>query len=238
VYDPAIGRFLSVDPVVRDVGAAQSWNGYGYVEGRVTSWTDPSGWFGVPLFAIGNTKFRNDPPPIPATVPTAITVTARKWNDVSAKDYSGFWGGSDISAPAGERADATDPPQSPQAEQVCTSTDFDFGQFSDQVEDNRFNLGATLGTLIATGAIGTMPKTPSELRGLGVPKSELNPITSQLSRWSDKLDTRWMRDIGRTTGGRLVSGAATLGVVFEGFYDIGVIGNAAWDARPRTVCGP
>lgn len=83
-----------------------------------------------------------------------------------------------------------------------------------------------------------MPKTPSELRGLGVPKSELNPITSQLSRWSDRLDTRWMRDMGRTTGGRLASGAATLGVVFEGFYDIGVIGKAAWDARPRTVCGP
>jgi hypothetical protein len=46
VYDPAIGRFLSVDPVVRDVGAAQSWNGYGYVEGRVTSWTDPTGFWG------------------------------------------------------------------------------------------------------------------------------------------------------------------------------------------------
>jgi len=28
VYDPAIGRFLSVDPVVRDVAAAQSWNGH------------------------------------------------------------------------------------------------------------------------------------------------------------------------------------------------------------------
>ena len=45
VYDPVIGRFLSVDPVVRDIGAAQSWNSYGYVEGRVASWTDPSGYF-------------------------------------------------------------------------------------------------------------------------------------------------------------------------------------------------
>jgi RHS repeat-associated protein len=44
VYDPAVGRFLSVDPLVRDLGASQSWNGYGYVEGHVLSSTDPSGW--------------------------------------------------------------------------------------------------------------------------------------------------------------------------------------------------
>ena len=44
VYDPAIGRFLSVDPLVRDVAAPQSWNGYGYVEGRALSWTDPTGF--------------------------------------------------------------------------------------------------------------------------------------------------------------------------------------------------
>jgi hypothetical protein len=29
---------------VRDLGASQSWNGYGYVEGHVLSSTDPSGW--------------------------------------------------------------------------------------------------------------------------------------------------------------------------------------------------
>jgi len=44
VYDPVLGRFLSVDPLVRDVAAAQSWNGYGYVEGRALSATDPSGF--------------------------------------------------------------------------------------------------------------------------------------------------------------------------------------------------
>ncbi len=44
VYDPVIGRFLSVDPLVRDVTATQSWNGYGYVEGRALSATDPSGY--------------------------------------------------------------------------------------------------------------------------------------------------------------------------------------------------
>ena len=44
VYDPTVGRFLSVDPIVRDIAASQSWNGYGYVEGRVLSATDPSGY--------------------------------------------------------------------------------------------------------------------------------------------------------------------------------------------------
>jgi RHS repeat-associated protein len=29
VYDPTVGRFLSVDPLVRDAAASQSWNGYG-----------------------------------------------------------------------------------------------------------------------------------------------------------------------------------------------------------------
>ena len=44
VYDPVLRRFLSVDPLVRDVTATQSWNGYGYVEGRALSATDPSGF--------------------------------------------------------------------------------------------------------------------------------------------------------------------------------------------------
>jgi RHS repeat-associated protein len=44
VYDPVIGRFLSVDPLVRDATATQSWNGYGYVEGRALSATDPTGF--------------------------------------------------------------------------------------------------------------------------------------------------------------------------------------------------
>lgn len=48
VYDPTVGRFLSVDPIVRDIAASQSWNGYGYVEGRMLSWTDPSGYSACP----------------------------------------------------------------------------------------------------------------------------------------------------------------------------------------------
>jgi hypothetical protein len=130
-------------------------------------------------------------------------------------------------------------PQSQEPLPPCTSSvNFNFNQFADQVEENRFDLGATLGTLVATEAIGTMPKTPSELRGLGVPKSELNPFTSQLSRWADRFDMRPLRTFGRSALGVGLSAAATVGTVFEGFYDIGTIGKAAWDATSRKGCMP
>jgi RHS repeat-associated protein len=60
VYDPTVGRFLSVDPLVRDAAASQSWNGYGYVEGRVLSATDPSGWQTVDCPQC--VRYRADPP--------------------------------------------------------------------------------------------------------------------------------------------------------------------------------
>ncbi len=60
VYDPTVGRFLGVDPIVRDATASQSWNGYGYVEGRVLSATDPTGWSTDNLKK--NTQHRADPP--------------------------------------------------------------------------------------------------------------------------------------------------------------------------------
>jgi len=60
VYDPTVGRLLSVDPLVRDAAASQSWNGYGYVEGRVLSATDPSGWQTVDCPQC--VRYRADPP--------------------------------------------------------------------------------------------------------------------------------------------------------------------------------
>ena len=59
VYDPTVGRFLSVDPIVRDIDASQSWNGYGYVEGRMLSATDPTGWV---IYVKAVTLPRADPP--------------------------------------------------------------------------------------------------------------------------------------------------------------------------------
>jgi hypothetical protein len=104
---------------------------------------------------------------------------------------------------------------------------FNFDKFAKDVADNRFDLGATLSTLAADLSVGTMPKVPSELRGLGVPKSELNPYTSQLSRWSGRFGTRVFREIGRSAIGVVVGTVATAAVVFEGFYDLSVIVQAA-----------
>lgn len=113
---------------------------------------------------------------------------------------------------------------------------FDFGKFGDEIEKNRFDLEATLGGLGATLGLGTMPKTPDEIRGLGTPKENLNPITGQPSRWANRTGNRALRTFGRTVGGRLLGGASTGLLVFEGFYDLGVIGRAAYDSFLMDDC--
>lgn len=113
---------------------------------------------------------------------------------------------------------------------------FYFDKFANQVRDNRANSVLTLGSLFAAEAVGTMPKTASEMRALG-PRSEINPITNQLSRWSGRFGTRALRVAGRTAAGMAASAVATAAVVGEGFYDIGVIGKAAVNATSADDCG-
>lgn len=116
----------------------------------------------------------------------------------------------------------------------------DFDAFANQIRANRASSALTLGSLVSMETFGTMPKTPPELRGFGVPKEQLNPFTSQLSRWSGRFGIRALRDAGRTLVARYLLGpAATLAVVGEGFYDIGVIGKAAYDttSNPQEDCG-
>ncbi|MEM9387142.1 MAG: RHS repeat-associated core domain-containing protein [Pseudomonadota bacterium] len=43
VYDPTVGRFTSVDPLMRDVLDSRSHNAYAYVENSPLSFTDPTG---------------------------------------------------------------------------------------------------------------------------------------------------------------------------------------------------
>ncbi len=45
VYDPVLGRFLSADPFVGDVGDSQDYNRYSYVGNNPMNATDPSGYF-------------------------------------------------------------------------------------------------------------------------------------------------------------------------------------------------
>ena len=51
-YDPEIGRFLQVDPVVQDPSFSQSFNGYAYVSNNPLGGTDPSGMFMDPALEI------------------------------------------------------------------------------------------------------------------------------------------------------------------------------------------
>ncbi|HEU5476185.1 MAG TPA: polymorphic toxin-type HINT domain-containing protein [Actinophytocola sp.] len=43
-YDPATGRFLSVDPLL-DLASPQSWTGYSYANNNPTTFSDPAGLF-------------------------------------------------------------------------------------------------------------------------------------------------------------------------------------------------
>lgn len=113
---------------------------------------------------------------------------------------------------------------------------FDFNYFANDIRENRFNLKAILGTLGFTFVFGTMPKAPSELRGLGVPKAQLNPYTGQLSRWSGRTGIRVLRIAGRSATGVFIGGLATSALIFEGFYDLSVIAQAAADATTSGAC--
>jgi len=44
VYDPIVGRFLSVDPLVGNPLSAQDYNGYSYCANNPMKYTDPSGY--------------------------------------------------------------------------------------------------------------------------------------------------------------------------------------------------
>lgn len=44
VYDPALGQFLSVDPLIGNLADSQSVHPYAYVGHRPLSFTDPSGY--------------------------------------------------------------------------------------------------------------------------------------------------------------------------------------------------
>ncbi|HUW06276.1 MAG TPA: RHS repeat-associated core domain-containing protein, partial [Williamwhitmania sp.] len=44
VYDPVVGRFLSVDPLVGNPLNSQDYNGYSYCGNNPLAFTDPSGY--------------------------------------------------------------------------------------------------------------------------------------------------------------------------------------------------
>ena len=120
---------------------------------------------------------------------------------------------------------------------------FDFDKFAQEVEKNRLKNEYTLAALLSEFGFGTMPKSASEMRSLGLSRDKINPWTGQLSRWNGRISDyrnqsgqrpfgnfRALRDLGRSPIGLSAGTAALGGLIFEGFYDLGSIGKAAWDA--------
>jgi RHS repeat-associated protein len=210
-YDPIAGRFKSVDPITADANTGESFNRYEYAQSNPYRYTDPDGrdsWSKEPQQRVTKSEVTGSH----LLQTTVVTTTSGGPTTVST------------SGPAGTNVTAI------QIGMGGSGLSFDFGKFTDQIERNRSDTAADLGVLGSAGAVGTMPKTPGELRGLGAPTSELNPYTSQLSRWSGRLGVRELRTFGRTGTGIALSTAATAGLIFDGFYNWGVIGKAAWDA--------
>ncbi|MCA5892538.1 RHS repeat-associated core domain-containing protein [Isoptericola sp. NEAU-Y5] len=59
-YDPIIGRFISVDPVM-DLADPQQWNAYAYSNNNPLTWSDPSGMIPIGAGHVGyNPKQKND----------------------------------------------------------------------------------------------------------------------------------------------------------------------------------
>lgn len=113
---------------------------------------------------------------------------------------------------------------------------FNFSDFANYIEQNAVDPEKVAATLGATFGIGSMPKTPTELRGLGLSVDEMNPWTSQLSRWSGRLGTRTLRKLGRTGAGKLASGVATGATIFEGFYDLSIEFQAIYAGTTWQKC--
>ena len=120
---------------------------------------------------------------------------------------------------------------------------FNFDQFADEIEENRLDNEYTLAALFTAFGVGSLPKSDGELKSLGQKKGEINPWTGQLSRWNGRISRyrdrdgnkpyagyKKLRNFGRTSMGKNIGGASLLSLIFEGYYDLGVIGKAAWDA--------
>jgi len=77
--DPEVGRFLSVDPLIRSLAKPQSLNGYSYVENNPTRFVDPTGMAAGPSGAdpfAGVPEFPAAPPGAPIDNPSPSSFLA------------------------------------------------------------------------------------------------------------------------------------------------------------------
>jgi RHS repeat-associated protein len=86
IYDPALGRFLTPDPVVQGIAGSQGWNSYSYVHNNPLNFVDPSGFQAADLDSLppdvvgddhyvqGNVPAAPTPPATPTSAPAPYAV--------------------------------------------------------------------------------------------------------------------------------------------------------------------
>ncbi|MFN7835881.1 MAG: RHS repeat-associated core domain-containing protein [Burkholderiaceae bacterium] len=91
IYDPAINKFLSADPIIQASTNLQSYNRYAYVTNNPLNATDPSGFMFNGMFKV---PFIDSPwnayvkPNVPQIIALAIGFATQQWYITS-----GYWGG-------------------------------------------------------------------------------------------------------------------------------------------------
>ncbi len=98
-YDPSLGRFLSVDPVM-DLTDPQQWNAYAYSNNSPVTFSDPTG-LAYCAVCDGTSAGGNTPPPPPPPAPTYIKIgdgviidsgdPNAAWLQKAYTEYSSSW---------------------------------------------------------------------------------------------------------------------------------------------------
>ena len=210
VYDPVIGRFLSVDPVVRDIGAAQSWNSYGYVEGRVVSWTDPTGWSGCAGKANKNCRLKR-----------------RMANACSRATAIGRSAGTGISIP-------NSPPSTPATQTILVSRAVACG--GNQLELMRCSGSTPVKVPPASGHMAKAVVTRRS-RTLAVPRSYRMVQPSRRIVEISSIDSCTLRPTRahpmRRCGRYFRIGSSGLGPGLMGLQELGQLGRRYWQLQLR-----
>ena len=119
--------------------------------------------------------------------------------------------------------------------------------FANCVEKERLDWDIVLSTLGGALGFSTMPKTSAELKKHFGDRASQNKWTGQPSRWAGRIGRiarnleesnsvrsimftarRNIRDFGRSAIGRTLGRSALVGLIFEGYYDWGVIIRCAY----------
>jgi len=103
LYDPALGRFLSTDPLIANPGSTQSINPYSYVENNPLNKTDPTGEMSCTPSGAGKTVTCTNTP-LGSRIPQKTTVKVGSNGKVTTSGAGALPGGG-IAMSGGQRVE-------------------------------------------------------------------------------------------------------------------------------------